>query len=64
MQTVVAARIFLVARTTEIDTRYRNEKTYTVSNAPNFVPNDTFHRRVFSVGVSIRNIRNLSTMSL
>ena len=64
MQNVVAAHIFLVARTTEIDTRYTNNKTYSVSNAPDFAPNDSFHRRVFSISVSIRNIRNLNIMSL
>ncbi len=64
MQSVVTAHIFLVARTTEIDTRYTNDKTYSVSNAPDFTPDDSFHRRVFSISVSIRNIRNLSIMSL
>lgn len=64
MQSVVSARIFLVARTTEIDTRYTNNKTYSVSNAPNFSPGDSFHRRVFSTSVSIQNIRSMSMMSL
>ena len=64
MQSVVTAHIFLVARTTEIDTRYTNDKTYSVGNAPDFTPDDSFHRRVFSISVSIRNIRNLSIMSL
>ncbi len=62
LQDVVAARIFLVARTTEIDTRYTNTKTYSVSNAPDFVPNDNFHRRVFSTSVSIQNIRSMNMM--
>jgi type IV pilus assembly protein PilW len=62
LQDVVAARIFLVARTTEIDTRYTNTKTYSVSNAPDFVPNDSFHRRVFSTSVSIQNIRSMNMM--
>ena len=62
MQTVVSARIFLVARTGEIDVRYMNDKTYTVSNSPAFTPNDTFHRRVFSTSVSIHNIRSLNMM--
>ena len=48
MQTVVSARVFLLARTTDIDTRYTNTKTYSISNAPDFVPGDSFHRRVFS----------------
>jgi type IV pilus assembly protein PilW len=62
MQTVVSARVFVVARTTEIDTRYTNNKTYTVSNAPDFVPGDSFHRRVFSTSVSIQNIRTMNMM--
>ena len=62
LQSVVAARIFLVGRTTEIDTRYTNTKTYSVSNAPAFVPNDSFHRRVFSTSVAIQNIRTMNMM--
>ena len=62
LQTVVAARIFLLARTTDLDTRYVNNKTYSISNAPDFVPGDTFHRRVFSTSVSIQNIRTLNMM--
>jgi type IV pilus assembly protein PilW len=62
LQDAVAARIFLVARTTEIDSRYTNTKTYSVSNAPDFVPNDSFHRRVFSTSVSIQNIRSMNMM--
>jgi type IV pilus assembly protein PilW len=62
MQNVVAARIFLIGRTTEIDTRYTNTKTYSISNAPNLVPNDSFHRRVFSTSVSIQNIRTMNMM--
>ncbi len=64
MQTVVAARIFLIGRTTDIDTRYTNTKTYSISNSPNFVPNDSFHRRVFSTSVSIQNIRTLNMMGI
>jgi len=62
MQNVVAARIFLVARTTDVDTRYTNDKTYAVSNSGNFVPDDSFHRRVFSTSVAIQNIRSLNMM--
>jgi type IV pilus assembly protein PilW len=51
MQDVVAARIFLIARTTDIDTRYVNNKTYSISNAPDVIPGDSFHRRVFSTSV-------------
>ena len=62
LQSVVAARIFLVARTTEIDTRYSNDKVYSVSNSADFVPNDSFHRRVFSTSVSVQNIRSMNMM--
>jgi len=63
MQNVVAARIFIVARTTDIDVKYTNDKAYSVSNAPVFVPNDSFHRRVFSTNVAIQNIRSMNMMS-
>ena len=62
MQDVVTARIFLIARTMELDTRYVNTKTYSLSNAPDLVPNDRFHRRVFSTSVSIQNIRAMNMM--
>ena len=62
IQQVVSARILLLARTTEIDTRYNNAKTYALSNAANLVPNDSFHRRVFSTSVSIQNIRSMNMM--
>ena len=62
MQDVVAARIFLIGRTTDVDPRYTNTKTYSISNAPAFTPNDSFHRRVFSTSVSIQNIRTLNMM--
>ena len=62
IQSVVSARVLLLARTTEIDTRYTNTKTYSLSNAANLVPNDSFHRRVFSTSVSIQNIRSMNMM--
>ena len=62
MQNVVSARIFLLARTTNQDQRYQNDKTYNVSNAPPYAPGDNFHRRVVSTTVSIQNIRSLNMM--
>ena len=62
IQNVVSARIFILARTTDIDTRYTNTKTYSISNAPDYTPGDSFHRRVFSTTVSIQNIRSLNMM--
>lgn len=63
MQNVVSARIFLLARTGDIDTRYTNEKTFSISNSPAYTPADSFHRRMFSTTVSIQNIRSLNMMS-
>ena len=62
IQDIVSARIFLLARTTEIDTRYTNAKTISISNAPDYTPNDSFHRRVFSTNVSVQNIRSMNMM--
>jgi prepilin-type N-terminal cleavage/methylation domain-containing protein len=62
VQSVVAARVSLLARTTEIDTRYVNDKTFTLSNGAAYSPNDSFHRRVVSTTVSIQNIRSLNAM--
>jgi prepilin-type N-terminal cleavage/methylation domain-containing protein len=64
MQNVVSARVALLARTTEIDTRYENDKTYTLSNADAYAPADSFHRRVVSMTVGIQNIRSLNAMGL
>ena len=64
LQNVVSARIALLARTTEIDTRYTNDKTYALSNAAPYSPDDSFHRRVVSTTVGIQNIRSLNAMGL
>jgi len=62
IQDVVSARIFVLARTTEIDVRYTNAKTFSISNSPDYAPNDSFHRRVFSTSVSVQNIRSMNMM--
>lgn len=62
MQSVVSARVSLLARTTEDDRRYEDEKTYQLSNADPYVPNDGFHRQVISTTVTIQNIRSLNAM--
>ena len=62
MQDVVTARIFLLARTGDIDTRYTNDKTYSVSNSADYTPNDSFHRRVVSTSATVRNIRSMNMM--
>jgi type IV pilus assembly protein PilW len=63
MQNVVTARVFILARTTAIDTRYDNDKTYSISNSPDFLADDSFHRRVFSTNVTIQNVRSMNKMS-
>jgi type IV pilus assembly protein PilW len=62
IQDVVSARIFVLARTTDIDTHYTNAKTFSISNSPDYTPADSFHRRVFSASVSIQNIRSMNMM--
>ena len=44
IQMAVAAQIFVLARSADTDVQYTNEKTYTLSNAPAFTPNDNFYR--------------------
>jgi type IV pilus assembly protein PilW len=62
LQSVVSARVSLLARTTDIDTRFANDKTFNLSNAQPYTPNDSFHRRVVTTTVSIQNIRSLNAM--
>ena len=62
MQDVVTARIFLLARTGDIDTRYTNDKTYSLSNSADYTPNDSFHRRVVSTSATVRNVRSMNMM--
>jgi type IV pilus assembly protein PilW len=62
LQGVVSARIYLLARTTDIDVRHTNQKTFSIGNAPDYTPNDSFHRRVYSTTVAIQNIRSMNMM--
>jgi type IV pilus assembly protein PilW len=62
LQNVVSARIYLLARTTDIDVRHANQKTFSIGNAPDYTPNDSFHRRVYSTTVAIQNIRSMNMM--
>ena len=62
LQNVVSARVHLLARTTEIDVRHTNQKTFSIGNAPDYTPNDSFHRRVYSTTVAIQNIRSMNMM--
>jgi hypothetical protein len=64
MQQVVSARISVLARTEEADRGYTDQRTYTVSNAPAYTPNDNFHRRLYTVTVMIHNLRNLERLGV
>jgi prepilin-type N-terminal cleavage/methylation domain-containing protein len=64
LQQVVSARISLLARTQEIDTRYTDARTYSVSNAPAYTPNDNFRRRVYSTTVTVHNRRNIRRLGI
>ncbi len=64
LQQVVSARISLLARTQEVDPRYTDLRTYTVSNAPAYTPNDNFRRRVYSTTVTIHNRRNIRRLGI
>lgn len=62
LQTAVAARIYVLARSVEADNQYTNDKTYTLSNAPAYTPADRFYRRVFSISVNMHNLRALQAL--
>jgi len=62
IQDVVSVRIFVLARTTDVDPRYTSAKTFSISNSPDYSPTDSFHRRVFSTSVSIQNVRSMNMM--
>ena len=64
MQSVVSARIFLLARAVQADFGYDDVKTYTLSNAQAYTPADNFHRRVSSITVNIPNIRALALLGI
>lgn len=59
MLNAVSAEIYVLTRSATPDFRYTNDKTFTVSNAPAYTPADNFYRRVFSVSISLRNLRSL-----
>ena len=62
MTEIVAIRIFFLGRSIEDDQNYSNDKTYTLSNAPVFVPQDNFYRRVFTTTILLRNPVNLNKL--
>jgi type IV pilus assembly protein PilW len=58
LEGAVSARLFLLARTPDQDRSYTNDKTYTISNAADFTPADSFRRRVYTTTVNMLNKRN------
>jgi type IV pilus assembly protein PilW len=54
----ISARIILLARTSEADRSYTDNRTYSLSNADDFAPDDSFRRRVYTTTVPVQNIRN------
>ncbi len=62
MQSVVVARVSLLARSREFDSKYTNDKTYNLSNADPYAPGDGFRRQVVSTTIGIQNIRSLKAM--
>ena len=62
MQSVVAARVTLLARAADFDMAYENQKTYILSNAGPYAPQDNFHRQTVSTTIGIQNIRSLNAM--
>jgi prepilin-type N-terminal cleavage/methylation domain-containing protein len=62
LQNVVSVRIMLLARTGTADRKYTDTRTYQVGNAADYTPNDAFHRRIYTVTVGVRNLRNFQRM--
>jgi type IV pilus assembly protein PilW len=62
LQNAVTARIYLLARTDEADLGHTDDRTYNVSNAPAYTPNDNFRRRVYSKTVAMHNLRNMQVL--
>jgi type IV pilus assembly protein PilW len=58
LQQVVSVRVFLLARTLVTDFSYTDQRTYSLSNAPAYTPNDQFHRRLYTITVPVTNLRN------
>jgi type IV pilus assembly protein PilW len=63
MELAVTAKVHLLARSAEPDTLYTDEKTYRLSNAPDYAPDDNFYRRVFSMVIGLRNLQALRILT-
>jgi type IV pilus assembly protein PilW len=64
IQDVVSARAFILARTRDEDRSRTDGKTYRISNAPDYAPDDNFHRRVYEITVTVHNLRNLRQLGI
>ena len=60
MENVVTVRIYLLARSTDVDPSYTDTKTYLLGDVAVAAANDGFYRTVFSTTVSLRNTVNRS----
>ena len=63
-ETTISVRVYMLARTTDVDRGYTNDKTYMLSNAVNFEPDDSYRRRVYTTTVSVPNVRNRMLIGL
>jgi prepilin-type N-terminal cleavage/methylation domain-containing protein len=64
LERTISVRFFLLSRTANLDVNTVDTKTYQLSNADDYTPNDNFHRRVFSSTVSVPNARNRLVLGL
>lgn len=64
LQRVVSVRVSVLARTTDPDFAYTDDRTYNLSNAPAYTPSDNFHRRAYSITVTVHNLRNLQRLGV
>jgi type IV pilus assembly protein PilW len=62
MSDVTAVRIYIMVRSTDPDFTYDNDKTYLLSNAPNYTPGDNYYRRTFTTTILMRNPANLNRL--
>lgn len=56
---LVSVRIQLLMRTIDPDVGYRDDRTYSVGDKPDYTPGDRFHRRVYAATVLVRNVGSL-----
>lgn len=59
---IATIRVFVLARSTNEDQQYTNEKTYAFANFTPAAMNDKFYRRVYSTTIQTRNPTHLRTM--